>query len=172
VPILFSVRDVAQTAVSREPLLGEELKALLANSPIRYARSLFRVSAFDARPCGRVLNADGFPSSVVIPSSPCQRSRNRKALPPCGPYPLYVASYHRVSVSPLKSLFKKRAQGNSCFTDPITSSTAVWRRFIFSLAPSAPEEPMVEAIGFEPTTPWLQTRCSPAELRPQLIRRG
>ena len=30
---------------------------------------------------------------------------------------------------------------------------------------------VVEAIGIEPTTPWLQTRCSPAELRPQSSRR-
>lgn len=25
----------------------------------------------------------------------------------------------------------------------------------------------VETVGFEPTTPWVQTKCSPAELRPR-----
>lgn len=28
---------------------------------------------------------------------------------------------------------------------------------------------LVETRGFEPPTPWLQTRCSPAELRPLLL---
>jgi hypothetical protein len=71
-----------------------------------------------------------------------------------------------------------RTQGNSCFTDPIScrGSSPV----LFSLTPAASGlsgstrrfEAVVEAIGIEPTTPWLQTRCSPAELRPQLSRRG
>jgi hypothetical protein len=30
---------------------------------------------------------------------------------------------------------------------------------------------MVETSGLEPPTPWLQTRCSPIELRPQVFQR-
>ncbi len=84
-PILF------QSFLFAEDTLAED-RVLPANSPIRYARSLFRVSAFAPLPCGSELNADGFPSSVVIPSSPCQRSRNRAVLQPPQPLPLRSSS--------------------------------------------------------------------------------
>ena len=91
---------------------------------------------------------------TTIPSSPCQRSRNRVVFT--------TAALTRRSRS---KLVRNRTQGNSCFTDPIMFVCPALNRVHLL-------ETVVEAIGIEPTTPWLQTRCSPAELRPQSSRRG
>jgi hypothetical protein len=71
----------------------------------------------------------------------------RKTSAPCG-------NPHRQNIAALAAI-------SSCLTDPFLSLTPGHaQRF----------KALVEADGIEPTTPCLQSRCSPTELRPRLSR--